>query len=182
MGRWLDRLRTAEKNAETPLRRTDKTDKTPIEEVLSVLSVPDRAEIENFVEGYEALRLEARHGHNTKGSGQVVHSFAEAFARAEVRPASPEPDRCQTALHPEAPASPDPASSWRTRVPVAGPGITISPAAVELPPAEYDAALDRLIADAGADEVRAARLRRAKVRGYVVNVDGRSVFTRGRWA
>ncbi|WP_156639740.1 hypothetical protein [Bosea sp. PAMC 26642] len=38
MGRWLNRLRISEKNTETALWGTDKTDKTPSEPLLSVLS------------------------------------------------------------------------------------------------------------------------------------------------
>jgi hypothetical protein len=40
MGKWLDALVQAEKFSETPRPPTDKTDKTPSGEVLSVLAVP----------------------------------------------------------------------------------------------------------------------------------------------
>jgi hypothetical protein len=43
MGRWLNRLRQAEKFPETPGHGTDKTDKTPSDRLLSVLSVRHRA-------------------------------------------------------------------------------------------------------------------------------------------
>jgi hypothetical protein len=48
MGRWLDSLRASEKITDNRPKQTDKTDKTPSNEVLSVLSVSSGALCENF--------------------------------------------------------------------------------------------------------------------------------------
>ncbi len=48
MGRWLKTAREAEKKSETLERGTDRTDKTPSKEVLSVLSVGRMSVSEKF--------------------------------------------------------------------------------------------------------------------------------------
>jgi hypothetical protein len=50
MGRWLNALRQAEKITKTASHPTDKTDKTPSDELLSVLSVPPPAVFAEFSE------------------------------------------------------------------------------------------------------------------------------------
>lgn len=69
-------------------------------------------------------------------------------------------------------------SNW---MPEPGPGVTILRPAAELPAIEYDMHLDRLIAALPAGSAEAQRLVFAKRKGWVVECEGRRIFTRGRF-
>ncbi|WAJ27377.1 hypothetical protein [Antarcticirhabdus aurantiaca] len=59
MGRWLAKLRYAEKNTETALQGTDKTPKNPNAPFLGVLGAPDPSVSAIFSEAHDDLAMEA---------------------------------------------------------------------------------------------------------------------------
>ncbi|WP_152044883.1 hypothetical protein [Aureimonas psammosilenae] len=66
-------------------------------------------------------------------------------------------------------------------MPEPGSGVTILRPAAELPAIEYDMHLDRLIATLPAGSAEVQRLIFAKRKGWVVECEGRRIFTRGRF-
>ncbi|WP_152048270.1 hypothetical protein [Aureimonas psammosilenae] len=107
------------------------------------------------VEGSDLKPTIAASIRSAKESGKLVHSPNVSAGRFEDRPAN-----------------------W---MPEPGPGVTILRPAVEVPAAEYDRHLDRLIAALPAGSAEAQRLVFAKRKGWVVECEGRRIFTRGRF-
>jgi hypothetical protein len=87
MGRWLASLRAEEKNTKIALRRTDKTDETFPDRILSVLSVPSPGIPEKFSaidsspESDEAWIEERK----ALATNSVPEPYLDAWARLQVQ-------------------------------------------------------------------------------------------------
>jgi hypothetical protein len=79
MGRWLASLRSEEKNTNMPLDRTDKTDTTSPDRVLSVSSVPSSGISEKFSAG--GSRVSGIEERNAVATGRVPEPYLDAWAR-----------------------------------------------------------------------------------------------------